>query len=129
MFQVAGVSVNADGSVKVRWANDLTRVKVLTKTGSTAVELMELPEAMDKGAAVTFLKGTELYANPLYREAIDAADFKYNGVGEIQVIKATKPAKAVKAKPDMEQIRARAAEAKVTEPEAEVKKSVEAETV
>jgi hypothetical protein len=128
MFQVAGVSVNADGSVKVRWANDMTRVKVLTKTGSTAVELMELPEAMDKGAAVTFLKGTELYANPLYREAIDAADFKYNGVSEV---KATKPAKAVKAKPDMDKIKARAVKTKteVAEPAAEVKKSTEAETV
>jgi len=128
MFKVAGVSTR-NGQTKVRFANDMTRIKVLVKTGHTDINLIELPEFMDKPAVVSYLKTTELYANSLYREAIDAADLKYNDVGEIQVAKATKPAKAVKVKPDMEQIRARAAETKVTEPEAEVKKSAEAETV
>jgi hypothetical protein len=135
MFKVAGVSTR-NGQTKVRFANDMTRIKVLVKTGHTDINLIELPEAMDKPAVVSYLKTTELYANPALREAIDNADAKYNGSGPVvddedKPAKATKPAKAVKVKPDMDRLRARAAEAQaeVTEPAAEVKKSVEAETV
>ena len=77
MFKVAGVST-LKGEVKVRFANDMTRVKVLAKNGHTDIELLELPEAMAKPAVVTFLKTTELYANPVFQAAIDAADAKYN---------------------------------------------------
>jgi len=124
MFKVAGVSVR-DGQMKVRWASDMTRVKVLVKTGHTDINLIDLPEAMDKGQAVTYLKTTDLYSKPEYREAIDAADAKYNGVGVeakvVKPVKAEKPAKAakpaaVKAKgtkvgPSLDAIRARAATA------------------
>lgn len=101
MFKVAGVS-SLKGEVKVRFANDMTRVKVLSKNGHTDIELMELPEAMDKPAVVTFLKGTALYENAKYQAAIDAADAKYNGV---KVVKVTK---AKKAAPSIEAIKARA---------------------
>lgn len=118
MFKVAGVSLR-DGQMKVRWASDMTRVKVLVKTGHTDINLVDLPEAMDKGQAVTFLKTTDLYSKPEYREAIDAADAKYNGVGvEVKAAKPAKTAKpaAVKAKgakigPSLDAIRARAATA------------------
>ena len=131
MFKVAGVSTR-NGQTKVRFASDMTRIKVLVKTDHTDIHLIDLPEAMDKGAAVSFLKTSELYANPSLREAIDNADAKYNGVGE--VVKAEKPAKAVKAKPDMSKIKARVAQAKAdpveaTPPEAEVKKPEVAEAV
>lgn len=130
MFKVAGVSTR-NGQTKVRFASDMTRIKVLVKTDHTDIHLIDLPEAMDKGAAVSFLKTSELYANPSLREAIDNADAKYNGVGEV---KAEKPAKAVKTKPDMSKIKARVAQAKAdpveaTPPEAEVKKPEVAEAV
>jgi transcriptional regulator of aromatic amino acid metabolism len=101
MFKVAGVS-SLKGEVKVRFANDMTRVKVLSKNGHTDIELMELPEAMDKPAVVTYLKGTDLYKNPAFQAAIDAADAKYNGA---KVVKVTK---AKKAAPSIEAIKARA---------------------
>lgn len=101
MFKVAGVSV-LKGEAKVRFANDMTRVKVLDKNGHTDVELLELPEAMDKPAVVTYLKTTELYANPKFQAAIDAADAKYNGSKTVKV-KATKAEK-----PSIEAIKARA---------------------
>ena len=101
MFKVAGVSV-LKGEAKVRFANDMTRVKVLAKNGHTDIELMELPEAMDKPAVVTYLKGTDLYKNPAFQAAIDAADAKYNGA---KVVKVTK---AKKAAPSIEAIKARA---------------------
>lgn len=84
MFKVAGVS-RFNGQVKVRFANDMTRVKMLTKAGNTDIELMELPEAMDKAAVVAFLKTTELYLNSEYKEAIDSADGKYNSAETVKV--------------------------------------------
>lgn len=130
MFKVAGVSTR-NGQTKVRFANDMTRIKILVKTDHTDIHLVELPEAMDKAAVVSFLKTSELYANPALREAIDNADAKYNGVGEV---KAEKPAKDVKTKPDMSKIRARAAQVQAdpveaTPPKAAVKKPEVAEAV
>jgi type IV secretory pathway component VirB8 len=100
LFKVGGVS-KANNHVKVRFANDMTRVKILAKTGSTDIELLELPEAMTKSAIVTYLKTTELYAKPEYKEAIDVADINYNGSVKT---KATK----VKTQPSMEALKARA---------------------
>lgn len=100
LFKVGGVSKSKSG-YKVRFATDLARVKILAKTDSD-IQLMELPTEMDKPALVTYLKTTELYSNPTYKEAIDTADAKYNPVATVKV-KAAK-----KAKPSMEAIKARA---------------------
>ena len=101
MFKVTGVS-RSKGSFKVRFANDMTRVKVLAKTGNDEIELLELPTEMSKGDCVKHLKGTELYNRPEYKEAIDVADAKYNGSNTVKVTKATK------AQPSLEAIKARA---------------------
>ena len=77
VFTVAGVS-KWNNEFKVRFANDLARVKMLVKRGNTDIELIELPREMSKPEIVTFLKSTELYKNPQYAAAIDAADEKYN---------------------------------------------------
>ena len=94
-FKIAGVS-KLKGSYKVRFANDMTRVKVLAKTGHTEIELIELPKAMSKPELVTFLKGSELYKRAEFRAAIDAADEKYNGSATVKVagVKVKAPAKA-----------------------------------
>jgi hypothetical protein len=95
LFKVGGVSKSKSG-YKVRFATDTTRVKILAKTDSD-IQLFELPTAMDKPALVAFLKTHDLYANPAYREAIDMADAKYNGV--VKVTKASKPSmEAIKAR-------------------------------
>lgn len=90
-FRVAGVSA-VKGNYKVRFANDMSRVKVLIKTGHTDIELIELPSAMSKGEVATHLKTTELMNNPVYAQAIEAADAKYNQT-EVVKVKATKAAK------------------------------------
>lgn len=97
LFKVGGVS-KTKGQYKVRFASDLTRVKILAKTDSD-INLLELPTAMTKPELVTFLKSSDLYANADYRAAIDAADAKYNG---------TVSTKAGKVKPSLEAIKARA---------------------
>ena len=87
-FAVGGVSKSKSG-YKVRFATDMTRVKILAKTDSD-VNLIELPKAMTKPELVTFLKTSELYLKAEYKEAIDAADTKYNDAGTVKV-KAEKP--------------------------------------
>jgi hypothetical protein len=106
LFKVGGVS-KTKGQYKVRFANDMTRVKILAKTDSD-INLVELPNEMSKPELVTFLKSSELYANTEYRAAIDAADAKYNGTVSA---KATK----VKVKPSLEAIKARATKEAVAE--------------
>lgn len=105
MFKVAGVS-KFNGEVKVRFANDITRVKILDKNGHTDINLIELPNEMDKPEVVKYLLTTDLAQNPEYKAAIDEADEKYNGVkvakakvlktGTTKTVKVDKVVKAVK---------------------------------
>lgn len=53
-FNFAGVS-RRNGTFKVRFANDQMRVKVLAKTGSSDIDLIELMEPMTKDEAVAYL--------------------------------------------------------------------------
>jgi len=104
MFKVTGVSRN-NGVFKVRFANDMSRVKVLMKTGNDEIELLELPTEMSKADCVKHLKGTDLYQRAEFKEAIDTADAKYNGAATVKV--AAPKAKA----PSLEAIKARATKA------------------
>jgi len=111
LFKVAGVSA-VKGQYKVRFANDMARVKVLVKTEHTDIDLINLPRAMTKGEIASFLKTTSLMDKEVYRHAIEAADSKYNDTAS-QVVKVTKPAKVAgstktKAAPNIADIRARA---------------------
>ena len=55
-FTVAGTAINADGTVKARFANDLVaRIKILNKAKCTNINLVELPRAMTKLEALQFL--------------------------------------------------------------------------
>ena len=54
-FAVAGVSTLA-GKTKIRWANDVMRIKILAKNGHTDVELVELPHEMTKSEIVQHLR-------------------------------------------------------------------------
>jgi len=56
-FTVAGTATNADGTVKVRFANDLVaRIKILNKAGCNNINLIELPQAMTKLEALQYLQ-------------------------------------------------------------------------
>jgi hypothetical protein len=57
LFTVAGTAKNPDGTVKVRFANDLVaRIKILNKAGCTDINLMELPQPMTKLGALQYLQ-------------------------------------------------------------------------
>lgn len=101
LFKVSGFST-LNGVTKVRFANDITRVKILAKHGHTNIELFELPHEMTKPEICAYLKTTEHYANPLFTQTVDLADAKYN-----KAVKVTKPS--------LDSLRARAAEVKLAE--------------
>ena len=69
VFAVAGIS-KMDGVYKVRFAKDMSRVKVLEKNGHTYVRLIELPEAMDKAAAVAFLKAHKSFQDTVAQDTL-----------------------------------------------------------
>jgi hypothetical protein len=101
-FKVGGVSRMEDGTVKVRFANDLSRVKVLVKARNTDIELMELPESMEKAAVVKFLLTSEIATkHEDFMKAIESADAKYSPVTKVKApktpkVKATKTTKVAK---------------------------------
>lgn len=109
-FKVTGVS-RCGGNYKVRFANDMARVKVLIKTGHDEIELVEMPTAGSKSDCVNFLKASPLMERAEFRAAVEAADAKYNGTATVKV-KAAKPAKA---KPSLDTIKARATKASTAE--------------
>ena len=104
MFKVTGVST-FKGEVKVRFANDLTRVKLLQKAENTDIQLIEMPEPKSKLDCALFLKQSDLYANPKYATAIDAAIEKYS-LPETTASKKKTPVKQ-KQTPSLDAIRSR----------------------
>lgn len=96
-FKVAGVST-LNGITKVRFANDLTRVKMLAKNGHTDIELRDLPNAMTKPEVCSYLKTSELMEIAHFAVAINTAYDKYH------TVKVTMP----KAEVSMESLVARA---------------------
>lgn len=85
VFTVAGTS-KLDGEMKVRFANDVMRIKVLAKHGHEDITLVELPNAMSKLEAVKFIKGLDEFQGVAEQSAI--ADYLDR--------KDEKPAKATK---------------------------------
>lgn len=61
-YGVAGVST-FNGRTKIRFCNDVMRIKVLAKNGHTGVELVTLPDEMTKGQAVQYLKSINFCAD------------------------------------------------------------------
>lgn len=82
VYTVAGVSVNK-GKVKVRFCSDLVlRVKNLQKQGDTDIQLIELPNPMDKTGICNYL-----LAHPSFKKFSDdireTLDKKSGGQGKV----------------------------------------------
>ena len=58
-FAVAGVSTLA-GKTKIRFANDVMRIKILAKNGHSDIELVELPNEMTKAEIAQHLVEIDL---------------------------------------------------------------------
>ena len=77
-YTFAGTS-RLNGTIKVRFANDVARVKVLAKNGHTDIDLIELKHPMTKEEIVAYLREIDFArGNTEIQAAIDAADEKRN---------------------------------------------------
>jgi hypothetical protein len=82
LFKCAGVST-CDGTMKVRFASDLTRTKTLIKTGHSEIDLIELKEPMTKEDAVAYLLSINFdNGNTKVRQVLEDAAEK-RGVKEV----------------------------------------------
>ncbi len=68
-FTVAGTSKH-NGGFKVRFANDMMRIKNLTKSGHTDIVLVELPRAMSKLDAIKHIATLDEFNNVGSKAAI-----------------------------------------------------------
>jgi len=93
MFTVAGLS-RQNGTLKLRFANDfVTRIKVLGRNGHKDIDLVELPQAMSKDAAVAYLSTLEQFSSTESQSVF--ADYSSKNVK--QTPKATAPKAKAKA--------------------------------
>lgn len=98
LFTVCGTS-KMDGEVKVRFANDVMRVKVLAKSGHDDIVLIELPNAMTKLEAAKFIQPLDEFQGVAEQAAIDDyLDRNDEKPAKAATVKAEKPAKAATAK-------------------------------
>jgi len=68
LFTFAGTCTE-NGAVVYKFANDAKRAKALERFGCTDVNMIELPEAMDKEAAVAYLAQVGMTATKAPRAA------------------------------------------------------------
>jgi hypothetical protein len=89
-YSHAGVS-SLNGSMKVRFANDALRVKVLAKNGHKDIDIIELKNPMTKEDAVAYLLSIDFdNGNKTVRAALEAAADK-RGVTTAPKAKVSKP--------------------------------------
>ena len=69
LYTVAGTST-LNGEMKVRFANDVMRIKVLAKHGHEDITLVELPNAMSKVEATKFIKTVDEFSGVAEQAAI-----------------------------------------------------------
>ena len=98
LFTVAGTS-KLNGEMKVRFANDVMRVKVLAKHGHEDITLIELPNEMTKLDAVKFIKGLDEFQGVAEQAAIaDYLDRKDEKPAVAKAEKTAAPAKTATVK-------------------------------
>jgi hypothetical protein len=111
LWTCVGITVH-NGSAKVRFGVDrIRRIKQFTKGGATRVDMVDLPQEMNKLDALNFMRAHEDFQSPEDQSVIsDAYDYraKVSGKtkGEVKV-------RVKKEKPSLDAIKARGRKAKV----------------
>ena len=102
LYSHAGVS-RQNGDMKVRFANDALRVKVLAKNGHKDIDIIELREPMTKEAAVAYLFTINFAnGNKDVQAAMEAAADKRGVTVAKAVVKAPAKVKAAVVKTEAE---------------------------
>jgi hypothetical protein len=69
LFKVAGIS-KLNGEYKVRFANDIMRIKVLAKSGHEDIRLAELDTAVSKLEAARLIQGMDDFSDVVAQATI-----------------------------------------------------------
>jgi len=131
-YKIAGVS-RLNGEMKVRFANDMTRVKVLAKNGHSDIDLIELKEPLTKEAAVAFLLSIDFATrdgktnDDVQTALLTEVDKRTDTPKPEKAPKVAKAPKTVKAKPTLESIAAKAPAKKAAPKSTVTRKEVEAQ--
>lgn len=93
-FKVAGIS-KLNGEYKVRFANDIMRIKVLAKSGHEDIRLAELDNAVSKLEAAMLISGMDEFSDVVAQATI--AEYIEENTPKAPKAKAAPVAKATKA--------------------------------
>ena len=97
LFTVAGTATQ-NGVTKARFANDMVaRVKILTKSGCTNINLVELPRAMTKLEALQHLQSLGITEGDAGYAVANKLAEKTKVAKKAEIKVAVKPSKVVKA--------------------------------
>jgi len=88
-YKFAGIS-NHNGEYKVRFANDIMRIKILAKNGHEDIRFFELDEPMTKLAAVQAIAGYDELQDTIAQATIN--DYLSENAPKTKTVKATGPA-------------------------------------
>jgi hypothetical protein len=97
LFTFAGTCVE-NGATVYKFANDAKRAKALERFGCTDVNMIELPKAMDKEAAVAFLATKGMTAGKAPKVAKVAKAPKIAKTATVKVTKSKSQVKIAKSK-------------------------------
>jgi hypothetical protein len=95
-FTVAGIS-KLNGEYKVRFANDVMRIKVLTKSGHEDIRLADLEKSVSKLEAAQTLLGLDEFQDAIAQSTISEYIEENTPKAKAAPVKAAPKAKAVKA--------------------------------
>ena len=91
LFTVAGIS-KLDGEYKVRFANDMMRIKVLAKSGHEDIRLADLEKSVSKLEAAKILLGLDEFSDAIAQATI--SEYLEDKTPKAAPVKAKAPAKS-----------------------------------
>lgn len=70
LFSVVGTTIQPDGQMKIRWTNNIFRVKILQREGHTDIQLVDLGKEMTKYEAVKAMQSLDAFKESKYQAVI-----------------------------------------------------------
>jgi CCR4-NOT transcriptional regulation complex NOT5 subunit len=113
LWTCVGITVH-DSVSKVRFGVDrIRRIKQFTKGGATRVDMVDLPQEMNKLDALNFMRAHEDFQSPEDQSVIsDAYDYRAKVSGKTKGEVKVRVSRGKKAAPSMDSIKSRARKAK-----------------
>jgi hypothetical protein len=69
-YSVVGTTVQPDGQLKIRWTNNIMRIKILMREGHTDIRLADLGKEMTKYEGVKAIQSLDEFKEAKYQSVI-----------------------------------------------------------